>query len=94
MQMKTWLWKFPLRWTSKSRKVRQIARELAVEEGPVFQLVASIEENSIDLARQVIEEAQRKAREEMLRNMPISNYDYLRRPANQSVAGARLASNR
>lgn len=92
MKTKIWIRRFLFRWTKKGRAIRQLVQEFGIEERSLFELVLSIEHDSVSLARQVILEAQRKAYEERLKNPPP--IEPPRRPMNQRTAGARLASPR
>ena len=94
------LWRALKRWTRKGRAARQAARELGIEEQEFYQLVTSIEADSVRLAREIVleaqgqarQEAERKAREQA-RSSP-SSYSAPSRPANQYTSGSRLSSNR
>jgi hypothetical protein len=52
MRIKVWLRRYLLRWTQKSRAIRQLAQEFDVKESEAFEFVAEIETDSVNTARQ------------------------------------------
>jgi hypothetical protein len=90
MRVKIWLRRFLFRWTRKGRAIRQMGRELNVKESTAFEVVALIEAESINMARQVISEARREAWAKTIRSS--SGCSIPERPRNQSTSGARLSS--
>lgn len=70
MHPKVLLWKTLFRFGKHASKIRSLAKETGLPVRVVQDLVAKIEEDSVDLARYVLQEAKRKAEEDRKRERP------------------------
>jgi hypothetical protein len=52
MRAKVWMHRILFHWTRKSRAIRQLAQEVGVKEGEACKLVAKIEADSVNIARE------------------------------------------
>lgn len=85
MNSPRWFLKYIGRHTKRGRRIYSLSSELGVDPFAVRDLIASIEKDIFELARQVLLEARRRAQEELAAR---AQYEP---PINQHVSGSRLA---